>query len=266
MKIVRLALPLLAVVAIGVGAACTPVKQQLGKNILAYTIGNGCLPTLSDGLFVGDSDKSNSTRVGANESREVCTGGFAGNQVGPQGVTLQVVNDGIGDSNGLTGSSAGFVTGGLNQLGQIGSMKVSTLGGSNNVSVTLVMDKNKDGQFLCPAGSATALCGDAIAVFRNGPNAGNGHEYVFNDMDLLGVTGLPDGLFTEPCAAGPPGCYRIIGGGLTFGELKKGKVAGIGGDTPTVLSFSASATPATGTADVKATVTQVQVNGMNFLP
>jgi len=42
--------------------------------------------------------------------------------------------------------------------------------------------------------------------------------------------------------------------------LRKGKIPGIGGDTPAVLSFSVSG------ADVKATVNGVEVNGQQFLP
>lgn len=256
-RFARWALPLIALVAI-VGTACTPVKQQFGKNILATTITNGCLPSLGDGQNASSSQRSPSN----NFSREVCSGGAAGHSVGANGVTLQWVNV-TGDPTVATGSGAGFVTGGLNQLGAIDSIKVTATGGSAPINVTIVLDKNKDGQFLCPAGSAEALCGDAVAVFVAQASAANGHEFVYNNQDALNI------VFFEPSTGAP---FFFAKGGTAIGQpvnlaqLKQGQLAGIDGFTPAVLSFSAGGSTAATQPDGKATVTGVEVNGAQYLP
>ncbi|MGQ0804222.1 MAG: hypothetical protein ACT4PI_10230 [Actinomycetota bacterium] len=254
-RFARFALPALALVAL-VATACVPVKE-FGKNLLATTITNGCLPGLPS------AEPMNGFRSPSkNFSRAVCAEGVAGHSVGANGVTLQVVNS-SGGPNG-TGSGAGFVTGGLNKLGDINSIKVTTTGGSNNVTVSLVLDKSGDSpNFLCPGGPdgspGAGFCGDAIASFGQVVGAATGHEYVFLNND-------PVNFFSGPCntPAPPFACFKSapFGPGITLAGLKQGAppAQGIDGNTQTVISVSMSG------LDAKATVTGVEVNGVQFLP
>lgn len=272
MKIFRFALPLLAVVAVGVGAACTPVKQQFGKNILAYTTTNGC----ESGLPY--AEPANSLRSPqANFARAVCTRGLAAHSVSGAGVTLQIVDAAAGGTGAGTstqgGGSAAFVIGGLPLLGEINSIKVEVAGGSAAVGIGLGVDKNADGQFFGPPNS-TGFQGDAAVQFTDKTAAG-GQIILDNNRNVI--------VFSAPCAVpAAGGCFKPgpgPGGTQTLAQLKQGVSAGIDGNSRVVISVSLSTIGANGvlcpvgmglgcpaTADAKATVTSFQLNGVEMLP
>lgn len=264
MKVARFVLPALALVAL-VGTACTPVKQQFGRNILAFSITNGCLPGLpSNEPMNGFRSPSN------NFSRQVCGNGVASHAVGSDGVTMQVAksqpNPG-GFPVGQTGSSISFVTGGVNNLGAINTISILKSAGSSNVTVSIVLDANRDGQFLAPPnadGSGGGFGGDAIASFVQPVDNNSGGQRTFLNADLLTVFFAPCN-FVNPLAAclkpGPDG-----GGTTRLSTLKQGFHTTPNGDTidggtPAVIAVGIASTQ-----DGLTTVHGVDVNGTQFLP
>jgi len=254
-RLARWALPVLALVGL-VGTACTPVKQQFGKNILAFSITNSCLP----GLPL--NQPTNGFRSPSNNfSRQVCDNGVASHSVGANGVTLQVANgEGVAPPGQFAGASVGFATGGINSLGALNAIQINLTPGSSVVGISLIIDKNGDGQFLAPPnaqGQGTGFGGDAIAVANRVINGNDGGQYVYLNADTFSVlfepnTGAPF-FFFKP---GPDG-----GGATSLANLKAGFHPGIDGNTRAVIFVSTF-----NTTDARATVTGVDVNGTQFLP
>lgn len=258
-RFARLALPLIALAVIA-GTACTPVKQQLGKNILAYSITNGCLPGLP---FNQPANGFRSPEP--NFSREVCGNGLALHALTPGGVKLQVIHAVPASTSGAnplayqSSASVSFVIGGLPLLGEINGIEIG-VSGSHPVGVALVLDKNGDGKFLGEPGATTpGFNGDAIAAFDVKTSSAN-PVLLLDNTRTLTVLQEPCPGFPTPC--GPPTNH-------TLANLKAGEKAGIDGNTRLVISVSMAlnaAVPGPAEIDGAATVNSFKLNGIEMLP
>jgi len=256
--VVRRVVPLLAIAAVAVAAACEPVKKHPlkdtppGQNIAFYATIDGFEP-----------DGSNLTQSPSPFTAPVCGAtGQASQTLNADGsVTLSVVLPGAGAcSHGVSGFG---VVGG--PLADVTNSAIGTTPGSSPVGFLFAFDVDRDGAF-------------GGEFNPNGTGAGFGSDV------MCGIAPVPRTL-APPVAALDSGIddvtpLRCVGqagaetGNRTLSALRGGATIGssrIGRNTPTAIVVAMSArtdrvSPAAVGDDItSATVTSVTINGVEQL-